>query len=190
MPQAQKGGSRAQMCYTTFGRNAWKKDGILWEGQEGKDCRTDYTMLESWSYRPLMGSCAVFVLDPIFLLPHNLHLTVAHVVGHPHPGRWEEQLHSRKSSYSQCWMAFHCGYTGAECKTLSVRLLHSACVMHHGHFPGEAASLHSQGSSCERRNGWAPALDQEKALTSFILLLSFRFVSCIAKNANLAASTT
>lgn len=29
MPQAQKGGSRAQMCYTTFGRNAWKKDGVL-----------------------------------------------------------------------------------------------------------------------------------------------------------------
>lgn len=34
-----------------------------------------------------MGSRAVLVLDLIFLLPHNLHLTVAQVVGDPHPGR-------------------------------------------------------------------------------------------------------
>lgn len=163
---------------------------ILWQGQEGKDCRADYTMFESWSYWSLTGSSAVLVLDSISLFPHNLHLTVAEVVGVPHPGRWEKQQSSRKSSHRQCWMAFHCGYTGAECKTLSVRLLHSACLMCSGRFTREAGSLHSQGSSCERRNGWALALDQEKPSTSLILLLSFWFVSSIAKNANLPASTT
>lgn len=106
---------------------------ILWEGQEGKDCRTDYTMLESWSYRALMGSCTVLVLDPIFLLPHNLHLTVAQAVGHPHPWRWEEQLYSRKSRYRQRWMAFHCGYTGAECKTLNCEA--SAQCLSHATWP-------------------------------------------------------
>lgn len=60
---------------------------ILWQGQEGKDCRTDYTMFEIWRYWSLMSSHAVLVLDPIFLFPHNLHLTVAQVVGVPHPGR-------------------------------------------------------------------------------------------------------
>lgn len=170
--------------YATFEINAWKKDGvasILWQEQEEKGCRTDYTMFESQSYWSFMGSCAVLVLDPIFLLPHNLHLSVAQVVGDSHPGRWEGQLSSRQNSYGQCWMAFHCGYTGAECKTLSVRLLYSACLMCCGHLTREAGHFHGQGSSSERRNGWAPALDQKKPSTSLTFLLPFWFVSSIAK---------
>lgn len=67
---------------------------------------------------PSWAEC--WVLDPVFILPPNLHLTVAQVLRDPPLGRWEEQPSSRWSSYRQCWWHFMVD-TLAQSVRLSVR---------------------------------------------------------------------